>query len=162
MRVRWSTRRNATSGAASGVGHRADCPAMGRMEKSVTSLGKLQCWTCFRYKNDESKAGELADSFIRNNDMKHENWVQNLYKLIFPGKNPMDFSCTAASTVCGPVPECSEFEAAGYVGGYYVFRSIDISHAYFREFQIQVLGVGIKNALAIDQIVAEFYSEPSD
>lgn len=92
--------------------------------------------------------------------MKLENWVQNLFKLIFPDKDPELYSCGEATTDCGPVPQCSEFEAAGYVGGYYLFKSISSSHSFFREFKSQVLSNGIKNTLAIDKVVADFHYVP--
>ncbi|ORY09175.1 hypothetical protein BCR34DRAFT_589537 [Clohesyomyces aquaticus] len=109
---------------------------------------------------DESKAGLLADSFIRNNDMKLENWVQNLFKLIFPEKDPGMYSCGEATTDCGPLPECHEFEEAGYVGGYYLFKSISASHSFFREFKNQVLSNAVKNLLAVDKVIADFHYKP--
>lgn len=118
-----------------------------------------------------------------------ENWVQNLYKLIFPNNNPMDFSCTETTPGCDAVPKCgtlsfsylyktsfpftsnlctdlldiAEFEEAGYVGAYYLFRSVAAAHSWFREFKIQVLSDGIKSTLAIDQVVGDFhYKAPKE
>ncbi|KAF2864721.1 hypothetical protein BDV95DRAFT_600281 [Massariosphaeria phaeospora] len=104
---------------------------------------------------EDSKAGELADAFIQNHMQK--DWVLELWKFIFPDKNPEPFSCTETSTGCDEVPECSEFAAAGYVGGYYLFRSLSDIHSWFREFKLQVLSAGIQELLDINIVVGEFH-----
>jgi hypothetical protein len=92
--------------------------------------------------------------------MKLENWVQNLFKLIFPGKDPSIYSCVEDKADCGPVPECKEFEEAGYVGGYYLFKSISSSHAYLSGFKLQVLSNAVRETLAIDKVVSDFHYKP--
>ncbi|KAF2261557.1 hypothetical protein CC78DRAFT_583560 [Lojkania enalia] len=109
----------------------------------------------------ESNAGFIAEKYLQNN--AYENWAHDMWKILFPERSPSQMSCVSEWARCsiGTMP-CSDFEATGWSGTFYIYVSLDNFDQFFQGY-VQVID-WLRDDLTDDvgNIIAEFKAEPHE
>ncbi|KAF2734297.1 hypothetical protein EJ04DRAFT_576958 [Polyplosphaeria fusca] len=87
-------------------------------------------------------SGDLVEYFLRNEGVdKHDtvDWAQEMFKILFPNKDPAQMSCNGSSTQCGVGNmDCKkDFNSdteARFPAAFYTFVSLGNIHTFFSQY----------------------------